>query len=133
MPKKINKIAGWVLTILLGLLFAMSAFLKLTQNEAAITQAASIGFDASTYRLIGIVELTALVLFLIPRTGILGSLLLIAYMGGAIATHLQHSQPIIMAVTVQVLVWIAFVLRYPTVFQQLFPAVQRLNKQEQNF
>ncbi len=133
MPKKINKIAGWVLTILLGLLFAISAFMKLTQNEAAITQAASMGFDANTYRLIGIVELTALVLFLIPRTGILGSLLLIAYMGGAIATHLQHSQPIVMAVSVQALVWIAFVLRYPTVFQQLFPAVQRLNKQEQNF
>lgn len=130
MPKKINKIAGWVLTILLGLLFALSAFMKLSQNEAAIAQAATIGFDANTYRLIGVVELVALVLFLIPRTGILGSLLLIAYMGGAIATHLQHSQPIIMAVSVQVLVWIAFVLRYPAILQQLFPAAQRLIKQQ---
>lgn len=130
MPKKINKIAGWVLTILLGLLFALSAFMKLSQNEAAIAQAAAIGFDANTYRLIGVVELVALVLFLIPRTGILGSLLLIAYMGGAIATHLQHSQPIIMAVSVQVLVWIAFVLRYPAILQQLFPAAQRLIKQQ---
>ena len=131
MPKKINKIAGWVLTILLGLLFALSAFMKLSQNEAAITQAASMGFDANTYRLIGVIELVALILFLIPRTGILGSLLLIAYMGGAIASHLQHQQSIIMAVAVQILVWIAFVLRYPTVLQQLFPAAQRLIKKQE--
>ena len=130
MPKKINKIAGWIITILLGLLFALSAFLKLSQNETALTQAASMGFDASTYQLIGVIELLSLILFVIPRTGILGSMLLIAYMGGAIASHLQHQQSVIMAVTVQVLVWIAFVLRYPTFFQRLFPPVQRLIKHE---
>jgi hypothetical protein len=130
MPKKINKIAGWGLTIILGLLFTFSAFLKLSQNETALTQAAAMGFDATTYRLIGVIELAALILFLIPRTGILGSLLLIAYMGGAIATHLQHQQPIIMAVTIQVFVWIAFVLRYPTVLQQVFPAAGNLVKQQ---
>ena len=130
MPKKINKIAGWGLTIVLGLLFAFSAFLKLSQNETAITQAAAMGFDAATYRLIGIIELTALILFLIPRTGIPGSLLLIAYMGGAIASHLQHQKPIAMAVAVQVLVWIAFVLRYPGVLQQVFPAANNLIKQQ---
>lgn len=130
MPKKINKIAGWVLTISLGLLFAISAFMKLSKNEAALAQAAAIGFDANTYFFIGLVELAALILFLIPRTGIVGSMLLIAYMGGAIATHLQHQQSIMMAVSVQVLVWIAFVLRYPTFFQTLFPMTQRVIKQQ---
>lgn len=130
MSKKINKIAGLVLTVLLGLLFAMSAFMKLSYNETALAQAASIGFDAHTYWVIGVIELVALVLFLIPRTGILGSLLLIAYMGGAIATHLQHQQSIVMAVGVQVLVWIAFVLRYPQVLQFVFPTAQKLVKQQ---
>ena len=129
MPKKISKITGWIITIILGLLFAFSAYLKLSQNETAIAQAASMGFDANVYRAIGVIELVALGLFLIPRTGILGSLLLIAYMGGAIATHLQHHQPIFMAVAVQVLVWIAFVLRYPTVVQSLVPTAQKLVKQ----
>ena len=128
MPRKINKIAGWGLTILLALLFAFSAFLKVSQNEIAIEQAASIGFNAGTYRLIGIIELVALILFLIPRTVVIGSMLLIAYMGGAIATHLQHNQPIAMDVIVQVLVWVAFVLRYPAIVQQLFPAAQKLIK-----
>lgn len=126
MSKKTINISGWVITIILALLFAMSAFLKLTQNETAIAQAASMGFDAGTYQLIGIVELLALILFLIPRTGALGSMLLIAYMGGAIASHLQHQQPIAMAVAVQVLLWIAFTLRYPRLLHQLIPSTQKL-------
>lgn len=119
------KRTGWVLSILLGLLFAMSAFTKLTQNEIAVDQAASAGIDASTYLLIGIVETIALVLFLIPRTGMVGALLLMAYMGGAIATHLQHQQPIAMAVTVESLVWIAAALRFPELLYRLVPSLKK--------
>jgi len=121
MIQKITRISGWALTILLALLFTMSAFLKLTQNEAAVAQAASIGIDAATYQLIGVVEILALVLFLVPRTGIVGGLLLIAYMGGAIATHVQHHQPLAMAVGIQVLVWVAVALRFPELLQRLAP------------
>ena len=130
MTKRTNKISGWVLTILLGLLFALSAFLKLSYNPTALAQASSMGFDAQTYWYIGVIELIALTLFLIPRTGILGSLLLIAYMGGAIASHLQHSQSIVLAVTVQVLVWVSLALRYPDFLQQLLPAARKLIKQQ---
>jgi len=128
MSQKTIRITGWILSILLASLFAMSAFLKLTQNEAALAQATSMGFDAGTYQLIGVVELAALVLFLIPRTGVLGGLLLIAYMGGAIATHLQHQQPVAMAITVQVLLWIAFILRYPALLPMLLPSADKFIK-----
>lgn len=126
MSHKTIKTSGWILSIALALLFALSAFLKLTQNEAALAQAASMGIDANTYRLIGFIEALALILFIVPRTGLLGALLLIAYMGGAIATHLQHQQPVALAVTVQALVWIALALRFPEVLQPLFPAARRL-------
>lgn len=119
MSKKTTKITGWVLTGLLGLLFAMSAFMKLTQDAGAVAQAAGVGLDPATYRMIGLVEITALVLFIIPRTGVLGGLLLAAYMGGAIATHLQHQQPVAMAVAVQVVLWIALVVRFPELWQRL--------------
>lgn len=112
---------GWVLTIILGALFTMSAFMKLTQNETAIAQAASLGIDAGTYQLIGIVEVISLILFIIPRTGVLGSLLLIAYMGGAIASHLGHQQPIAMAVVIQILLWITTALRFPELIHRLYP------------
>lgn len=121
MSQKTIKIAGWVLTAILAFLFAMSAFMKLNQSETTAAMAAAVGLDAGTYRLIGIIELISLVLFIIPRTGILGTLLLVAYMGGAIVTHLEHQQPIAMAVTVQVLLWITAILRFPELKQRLLP------------
>lgn len=125
MSQKAIKITGWVLTGILGFLFIMSAFLKLTQNPAAIAQAAQAGLDANTYRMIGVVELISLILFIVPRTGVLGSLLLIAYMGGAIVTHLEHGQSIGMAVAVETLLWITAVLRFPELRQRLFVSPQK--------
>lgn len=119
MSQKTIKIMGWVLSILLALLFTMSAFMKLTQNETAVTQASAVGIDAATYQIIGIIEIVSLILFLIPRTGVLGTLLLVAYMGGAIVTHLEHQQPIGMAVGVQVLLWITAFVRFPELKQRL--------------
>lgn len=109
------------MTAILAFLFAMSAFMKLNQSETTAAMAAAVGLDAGTYRLIGIIELISLALFIIPRTGILGTLLLVAYMGGAIVTHLEHQQPIAMAVTVQVLLWITAILRFPELKQRLLP------------
>ena len=120
MSQKAIKITGWVLTIVLGLLFTMSAFMKLTGNEEALAQASSMGFDADTYRFIGVLEIISLLLFIIPRTGVIGTLLMVAYMGGAIATHLQHQQPIAMAVSIQILLWITAFLRFPELKQRLF-------------
>ena len=120
MSQKTISIIGWILTTILGLVFTMSAFMKLTQNETALEQAASIGLDATTYLYIGIVEVISLVLFIIPRTGVVGALLLIAYMGGAIATHLQHQQPIAIAVSIQILLWITAYVRFPELKQRLF-------------
>lgn len=125
MSQKTIRIFEWITVIILGLLFAFSAFLKLTQNEAALAQAASMGIDGSTYRLIGIVEIISLILFLIPRTGFIGSLLLIAYMGGAIASHLQHQQPIAVAVVVEILIWVSLALRYPVLLRQLIPGIPK--------
>ncbi len=121
MSQKTITIAGWALTLILALLFAMSAFMKLSGSEEVVAQAAVVGLDAGTYRIIGIIELVALIFFIIPRTGILGTLLLVAYMGGAIVTHLEHQQPISTAVTIQVLLWITAIIRFPELRQRLFP------------
>lgn len=119
MSQKTINVIGWTLTILLGLLLTMSAFMKLTKNEDAIVQAASVGIDAATYQLIGVIEIISLILFIIPRTGILGTLLLVAYLGGAIVTHLEHQQPIVMAVIVQSLLWVTAVVRFPELRHRL--------------
>ena len=120
MSQKAIKITGWGMTIVLALVFTMSAFMKLTQNETALEQASSIGLDASTYQFIGVIEIISLILFIIPRTGVLGAMLLVAYLGGAIATHLQHQQPIAMAVIFQILLWVTAFIRFPELKQRIF-------------
>lgn len=120
MTDKKLKTIGWVLTAILGALFIMSATLKLTQNETAVAQAAALGIPATTYQLIGLVEIVSFLLFIYPRTGMVGALLLIAYMGGAIATHLQHQQPVAMPIAIEILLWITAALRFPEVTHRLF-------------
>ncbi len=122
MSQKTIKIIGWVLTIILAFLFIMSASMKLTQNETAVAQASTFGIDATTYLFIGIIEIISLILFIIPRTGIIGTLLLAAYLGGAIVTHLQHQEPIAMAVIIQMILWITAFIRFPELSQRLLTA-----------
>src|SRR5690606_23629729 len=83
-------------------------------------QASSFGIDATKYQFIGIIEIISLILFIVPRTGILGTMLLVAYMGGAIVTHLQHQQPIAMAVIFQILLWVTAFIRFPELKQRIF-------------
>ncbi len=119
MSQKTIGIIGWILTALVGSMLLMSAFMKLTLSEMAVEQAAAAGFSSETYRLIGVVELFSLLLFLFPRTGVLGTLLLAAYLGGAIATHLQHQESFLMPAIIQAVLWIAAVLRFPELKQRI--------------
>src|SRR5690606_23759558 len=117
MSQKVIKITGCTMIIDFVFVFTLIAFLILKQNETALAQASSFGIDASTYQFIGVIEIISLILFIIPRTGILGTLLLVAYLGGAIVTHLQHQQPIAMAVIFQTLLWITAFIRFPELKQ----------------
>jgi hypothetical protein len=116
---KALRIAGWVLSGLLGALFAFSASLKFAAAEEVLKQ-----FDAFGLRdfrlLIGVGEVVSTALFLIPRTGVLGTLLLSGYMGGAIATHMEHGESFLIPSVVLALVWVAAGLRMPELVRRLF-------------
>jgi hypothetical protein len=60
---------------------------------------------------LGIVELTATLLYSIPRTSVLGAILLTGYLGGAIATHVRIEEPIYAQAGIGVLVWLGLFLR----------------------
>lgn len=64
---------------------------------------------------LGTVELVLAILFLIPRTSILGGLFLTAYLGGAVATHVRVHDNFAFPIVFGVLVWIALYLREPRV------------------
>ena len=60
-----------------------------------------------------------MLLFLYPRTGIVGTLLLVAYMGGAICTHLEFAQPLAPPIIISAFVWIVAVVRFPELSQRI--------------
>lgn len=103
MSKTRNRIS-WVLSGIVFLLLAASAVDKIIGSAHSLEMTHSFGIDPATYRLLGIIELASAILFLIPRTGVLGLLLLSSYLGGAIATHLQHGQSIIFPMAIEALV-----------------------------
>ncbi|MDB5210078.1 MAG: putative transrane protein of unknown function [Sediminibacterium sp.] len=113
MTQKTKNIVGWTLTGILAFVFISSAFMKLTGSEEVVKGAASMGLTAGAMQLIGIIEIGSILLFIFPRTGLLGTLLLAAYLGGAIVTHLEHGQPFIVPVIIEALVWITAVIRFP--------------------
>jgi hypothetical protein len=113
MNTKSKQIIYWVLTGLVAFIFLGSAASKFTANAEAIKMASNFGLDAKTYTLIGIVEVVCILLFIIPRTGIIGTLLLSAYMGGAIATHLEHGVSIVAPCVIQSFVLIVAFYRFP--------------------
>jgi len=122
MSKKSSNLIYWVLTGIVSLIFIGSASGKFFANEEALKMAASFGLDAKTNTILGIVELLSLILFVFPRTGILGTLLLTAYMGGAIATHLEHGQSIIAPCIIQTILFLVAFYRFPELRTKLLNA-----------
>lgn len=113
MSSKTKNIVGWVLAGLVAALFLFSASGKLMANEEALKMASNFGLDAGSFKMLGVVEVIAALLFLYPRTGVLGTLLLASYMGGAIATHLEHGESIVAPCVIQAFLWIVAVFRFP--------------------
>ena len=111
--EKTKRIIYWVLTGLVAFVFLGSAVGKLSANEEALKMAAGFGLDAKTYTMLGIVELLSVILFIIPRTGIVGTLLLAAYMGGAIASHLEHGVSIVAPCIIETFIILVSAYRFP--------------------
>lgn len=67
--------------------------------------------------IIAIGEIVSTLLFIYPKTSKWGTILLSAYMGGAIVAHMIMVQPIVMPSVVLVLVWVAGLVRNPELFK----------------
>ena len=113
MSDKTKKFINGILAGLVAFIFSGSAISKFTANEEALKMAATFGLDSTANFSLGVIELACVFLFAIPRTGIIGTLLLAAYMGGAIATHLEHGLPVIAPCAIQAFIWIAAFFRFP--------------------
>jgi hypothetical protein len=119
MTTKTKNIIGWSLSGFVGLMLIASAIDKILATKHAIGMASSFGIATHQYIMLGIIEVVSVILFLYPRTAILGLLLLSSYLGGAIATHLQHGQSTAFPGAFEVILWIAAVIRFPELTQRI--------------
>ncbi|HMM12622.1 MAG TPA: DoxX family protein [Bacteroidales bacterium] len=115
---KNRKIAGWVMAGLLTALLVMSASNKLMGNPEMVANFEKWGLS-SMMTIIALGELASVLLFLIPRTSVLGTLLLSAYFGGAIVVHMGNSEPYIFQSFILVFIWITAWVRNPEMFAVL--------------
>ncbi|MDQ8755327.1 DoxX family protein [Sphingosinicella sp. LHD-64] len=88
----------WTGRVLTGLfaLFMLGASIapKLLRLPVAEETMAELGWPAGYAFMIGIIELTCLVLYLIPRTAVFGAVLMMALLGGAMATQIRAESPL---------------------------------------
>jgi hypothetical protein len=100
-----------------------SAAMKFAKPQDLVDEFARLGWPDRLALPLGIVELVAAVLFVIPRTSVLGAVLITGYLGGATATHVRIDDAFIPPVIMGVMVWGALWLR-DTRIRALLPLVR---------
>ena len=106
--------AGRIVSWLPGLLLLVDGVAKLFKPAAVIEGTVKLGYSESVIIPLGIVLIVCTVLYLIPRTAVLGAILLTGYLGGAVATHVRAADgifPVVFAVTFGVVLWLGLYLR----------------------
>ena len=86
---------GRVLSALAVLFLGVDTAIKLVQLPVVGETLAQLGYPSDLGLTIGIVELVCLVLYAVPRTAVLGAILLTAVFGGAIASHIRIASPLL--------------------------------------
>ena len=112
--------AGRVVSVLATLLFFFSAFLKLKGGPEVEKGFAHLGLPLSMMRPLAILELACVTVYLVPRTSVLGAILMAGYLGGAICTHWRVGDPFVVQVVLGLLIWLGLYLREPRL-QALVP------------
>ena len=103
---------GWLLSALPSLMLLFSGSMKLVKPQMF----EHMGYPEHLVLVLGIVEIGCTLVYLVPRTAVLGAILLTGYLGGAIATHarvleMQFLVPLVFGV----FIWGGLFLRDPQV------------------
>ena len=121
---KARRRAGAILTGLSILFLLFDSAGKLIPVSQAVEGSVALGYPASSVRVIGIILLVCVVLYALPRTALLGAILLTGYLGGAVASQFRVGNPLLthtlFPIYVAALVWGGLLLREDRL-RALFP------------
>jgi hypothetical protein len=112
-PGKGRRVAGMALIFLGTHMLVGSAGTKFAHAPKVVNGLGAMGFDGGRLTLIAVLELLSAVLYAVPASRAVGLLMVSAYLGGAIATHIQHGQLPLPPAIVLAIVWLGSWLRCP--------------------
>lgn len=108
--------AGRIASAVPVAMLLVSAIMKLTRQPQVLEGWSSkFGYPDATLFPIALVELTCAVLYAIPRTAVLGAVLVTGYLGGAIATHVRAGDPFAAPLVLGMVAWLGLYLRDPRI------------------
>ena len=102
---------GRVISLLPSLAFIFSAFLKIKDGPEILKGFAHVGIPPSIMIPLAIVEISCVVIYLIPATSVIGAILITGFVGGTIITHWRSGDPFYIQITLGILVWLGLYLR----------------------
>ena len=102
---------GRVISVLASLVFLMSASMKLKGGPELTEGMAHLGLPDSMVLPLAILEISCVVVYLIPTTSVLGAILLAGYVGGTICTHWRVGDPFLVQIVLGISVWLGVYLR----------------------
>jgi len=105
--------AGYIMSAIPVLMLLFSAIMKLVNPPPVAESCKHLGLPESFALGLGVLELGCTLLYIIPRTSVLGAILLTGYLGGAVLAHLRVGDPFFGPVIFGVLVWGGLFLRDP--------------------
>jgi DoxX-like protein len=107
--------AGYVISGIPPLFLLADAVGKLVKPEPVVTATVELGYNESVIVPLGVILLVSTILYIIPKTSILGAILLTGYLGGAVATHVRVGNPllthILIPIFLGVMLWLGLYLR----------------------
>jgi hypothetical protein len=118
----------WVSRVLTGIItlaLVATATMKIAHVPKMVDGLTHAGIPAGAVIPIAILELTCLALYLIPRTMVLGAVLLTGYFGGAIVVHIIGNESVFPVIVIGVWVWGGIYFRVPSL-QALLPLRREL-------
>lgn len=98
-----------------GIMLLMGAANNLLHTQMAVEGAIGMGYKESSLTLLGVLCLISTILYLIPKTAVIGAIMLTAWLGGTVATHIIHQDSVAMTmapVVFAVIVWASLSLRH---------------------
>jgi hypothetical protein len=107
--------AGRIMSGLVVLFLTFDAVIKLLKLPPVVEGTVRLGYPESVIFGLGVVLLLSVIAYVVPRTSVLGAVLLTGYLGGAIATHLRVGDPLLthtlFPIYVAALIWGGLYLR----------------------